>query len=170
MAVAPNRVQSLAQRKLDAIPPEYIRPAEERKGMGDALEVVKAQMKEGTLQIPVLDLQAFNSGNEEIKQACIQSVRKAAEEWGVMHIAGHGISNELMGKVQEIGRKFFDLPIEQKEQYANDQASGIVQGYGSKFANNSHGKFEWQDYFFHLAYPVEKADFTIWPKEPADYM
>ncbi|WVZ24810.1 hypothetical protein V8G54_003354 [Vigna mungo] len=31
------------------------------------------------------------------------------------------------------------LPIEEKEKYANDQASGKIQGYGSKLANNASG-------------------------------
>jgi anthocyanidin synthase len=170
MVVVAARVESLAQSNLNAIPSEYIRPVEEREDMGDALEVVKAQTKEGTLQIPLVDLHAFNSGNKEMKQYCVESVRKAAAEWGVMHITGHGISAELMQKVQEAGKKFFGLPIAQKEKYANDQASGNVQGYGSKLANSSDGTLEWQDYFFHLIHPAEKADFTIWPKEPADYM
>lgn len=166
-----DRVQTVAQKGVDAVPTEYIQPVEERKEMGDALEVLKAQMKEGTPQIPLVDLQAFDSGNDEIKQACVESVRKAAEEWGVMYIAGHGIAAELLEKVQEVGKKFFDLPIEQKEQYANDPAAGNLQGYGCHFANtsSSSSKLEWMDYFFHLIHPVEKIDFTIWPKEPADY-
>lgn len=170
MALVGKRVQSLAEDKLDVIPPEYIQPAEEHKDMGDALEVVKAQIKEGTPKIPVVDLRAFDSGNEEIRQACVESVRKAAEEWGMMHIAGHGISAELLEKVRQVGKRFFDLPIEQKEQYANNQDSGNLQGYGSKFSNNLNGKIGWTDYLFHLGYPHEKADFTIWPKEAADYI
>lgn len=171
MEVVATRVERVAQKALDAIPTAYIRPVEERKDMGDALEVVKAQIKEAFLQIPVVDLRAFDSGNKEIKQACVESVRKAAEEWGVMYIAGHGIAAELLEKVQEVGKKFFDLPIEQKEQYANDPAAGNLQGYGCHFANtsSSSSKLEWMDYFFHLIHPVEKIDFTIWPKEPADY-
>ncbi|KAJ4759917.1 Anthocyanidin synthase [Rhynchospora pubera] len=170
MVVVAARVESLAQSDLDAIPTEYIRPVEERKDMGDALEVVKAQIKEGTRQIPVVDLRDFNSENKEIKQACVESVRKAAEEWGVMHIAGHGMSVELLEKVQKVGKQFFHLPLEQKERYANDQASGNIQGYGSKLSNNSSGQLEWEDYFFHLIHPEEKADFTVWPKEPSDYI
>nr|AJA79075.1 anthocyanidin synthase [Prunus persica] len=57
-----------------------------------------------------------------------------------------------------------------KEKYANDQASGKIQGYGSKLANNASGQLEWEDYFFHHVYPEDKRDLSIWPQTPADYI
>ncbi|CAA7411086.1 unnamed protein product [Spirodela intermedia] len=87
----------------------------------------------------------------------------------MMQIVNHGIPQELIKRMQEAGERFFSLPIEEKERYANDQSSGNIQGYGSKLANNASGRRAWQDYFFHLAYPEEKANYSIWPKEPANY-
>ncbi|CAA6674770.1 unnamed protein product [Spirodela intermedia] len=97
-------------------------------------------------------------------------VQEAASNWGVMHIVNHGIPLELISAMQEAGEKFFSLPMEEKERYANDQSSGNIQGYGSKLANNASGQLEWQDYFFHLVYPEDKANYSIWPKEPANYI
>ncbi|RVX08956.1 Leucoanthocyanidin dioxygenase [Vitis vinifera] len=68
------------------------------------------------------------------------------------------------------GETFFNLPMEEKEKYANDQASGKIAGYGSKLANNASGQLEWEDYFFHLIFPEDKRDMTIWPKTPSDYV
>jgi anthocyanidin synthase len=169
VSIAP-RVEILAQSGIESIPIEYVRPVEERQDLGDALEEVKKQSAEGIPQIPVVDLKGFDSNSLETKKACVESVKKAAEEWGVMHIANHGLPEDLLEKVRMVGKKFFDLPIEQKEQYANDQASGKIQGYGSKLANNACGQLEWEDYFFHLIYPVDKIDLSIWPKDPKDYM
>ncbi|KAJ3679815.1 hypothetical protein LUZ60_016093 [Juncus effusus] len=162
------RVEILSS--LQSIPTEYVRPEDERLDMGDAFEEVKKQAKEGIQQIPLVDLSAFDSEDPPVRSACVESVRKAAEEWGVMQIAGHGISFELVEKVKEAGKKFFDLPIEEKEKYANDQASGKIQGYGSKLANNASGQLEWEDYFFHLMHPEDKTDVSIWPKEPINYI
>ncbi|KAF2313196.1 hypothetical protein GH714_009720 [Hevea brasiliensis] len=72
-------------------------------------------------------------------------------------------------RVKKAGQAFFDLPVEEKERYANDQASGKIQGYGSKLANNASGQLEWEDYFFHLIFPEEKRDLSVWPKTPIDY-
>lgn len=167
-----QRVEVLAQSGNKSIPTEYVRPVEERQELGDALEEVKKQAADGVPlpQIPVVDIKGFDSDNHETKMACVESVKKAAEEWGVMHIANHGIPEDLLEKVREVGKKFFDLPMEQKEQYANDQASGKIQGYGSKLANNASGRLEWEDYFFHLMYPFDKIDLSTWPRDPKDYM
>ncbi|KAG9134391.1 hypothetical protein Leryth_024450 [Lithospermum erythrorhizon] len=72
--------------------------------------------------------------------------------------------------VQGAGEEFFDLPVEEKEMYANDQTKGKIQGYGSKLANNASGQLEWEDYFFHCVFPEDQRDMNIWPKNPADYI
>lgn len=108
--------------------------------------------------------------SEEGQRRCVEEVAAAAAEWGVMFIVNHGLPEELIERLQATGMGFFKLPVEEKEKYANDQSKGQIQGYGSKLANNENGKLEWQDYFFHLVYPLEKRDLAIWPKEPADYM
>ncbi|KAJ0104525.1 hypothetical protein Patl1_18578 [Pistacia atlantica] len=79
------------------------------------------------------------------------------------------IDSEDPVRVKKAGETFFELSLEEKEKYANDQASGKIQGYGSKLANNASGQLEWEDYFFHLIFPEEKRDLSIWPKTPADY-
>lgn len=167
VSVAP-RVEILAKSGINEIPTEYVRPESERLDLGDAFEEVK-KAAEGP-QIPVVDLQGFDSPDEEVRRACVEEVRKAATEWGVMHIVNHGIPLELVEQLRKVGKEFFDLPIEQKEQYANDQSSGKIQGYGSKLANNASGQLEWEDYFFHLIFPEEKINISIWPKQPTDYM
>lgn len=164
----PARVESLASIGLASIPIEYVRPEWERDdSLGDALEeVMKAE--EGP-QIPIVDLKGFDSGDEKERLQCVEGVRAAAVEWGVMHVVNHGIPPALIERVRAAGKGFFDLPVEAKERYANDQSEGQIQGYGSKLANNASGQLEWEDYFFHLIFPPDKVDLSIWPKEPADY-
>lgn len=166
-----SRVEILAKSGLSEIPAEYIRPESERFDLGDAFETAKkeAEGQQGP-QLPVVDLQALDSGEVAARKACVEEVRKAASEWGVMHISNHGIAPELVERLRKVGKEFFDLPVEEKEQYANDQASGKIQGYGSKLANNASGQLEWEDYFFHLIFPSEKTDISIWPKQPEEYM
>lgn len=168
VALVTPRVESLAKSGLEAIPTEYVRPESERLNLGDAFEEEK-KAEEGP-QIPVVDLKGFGSEDEAVRRACVEEVRRVASEWGVMHIVNHGISLELIEKVRRVGKEFFDLPIEEKEKYANDQSTGKIAGYGSKLANNASGQLEWEDYFFHLIFPHDKADMSIWPKYPADYV
>lgn len=161
------RVEILASNGIESIPKEYVRPQEELESIGDVFEEEKCD--EGP-QLPTIDLQGLNSCDKQVREKCHQELIKAAKEWGVMHLVNHGIPDELIDRVKMAGKAFFDLPVEEKEKYANDQASGNIQGYGSKLANNASGQLEWQDYFFHCVFPEEKRDMSIWPKTPAGYI
>ncbi|XP_059290266.1 leucoanthocyanidin dioxygenase [Lycium ferocissimum] len=162
----PSRVESLAKSGIQAIPKEYVRPQEELNGMGNIFE----EEKKGGPQVPTIDLKQIDSEDNEIRERCHQELKKAAMEWGVMHLVNHGISDEVIDRVKVAGGTFFDLPVEEKEKYANDQTSGNVQGYGSKLANSASGQLEWEDYFFHCVFPEDKHNLAIWPKTPTDYI
>nr|QAA96288.1 anthocyanidin synthase [Gymnadenia rhellicani] len=157
------RVETLAASGLATIPSEFVRPESERHHLADALN----KCTDGP-EFPVVDLGEFSS--EEGRRRCVEAARAAAEEWGVMHIVNHGVPEELIERVRAAGKGFFDLPVEEKEKYANDQSTGKIQGYGSKLANNASGRLEWEDYFFHLVFPPAKADLAVWPAVPADYI
>ncbi|WVZ10570.1 hypothetical protein V8G54_015100 [Vigna mungo] len=159
------RVESLASSGIKCIPKEYVRPREELENIGNVFEEEK---KEGP-QVPTIDLGEIDSPSEVVRGKCRENLKKAAAEWGVMNLVNHGISEELLNRLRKAGETFFSLPIEEKEKYANDQASGKIQGYGSKLANNASGQLEWEDYFFHLVYPEDKRDLSIWPTKPSDY-
>jgi len=165
MGTVGHRVESLASSGIKCIPKEYVRPQEELENIGNVFEEEK---KEGP-QVPTIDLGEIDSPSEVVRGRCREKLKKAAEEWGVMNLVNHGIPEELLNRLRKAGETFFSLPIEEKEKYANDQASGKIQGYGSKLANNASGQLEWEDYFFHLVFPEDKRDLSIWPTKPSDY-
>ncbi|XP_057478227.1 anthocyanin synthase [Actinidia eriantha] len=165
--VVGTRVESLASSGIEAIPKEYVRPQEELTSIGNIFEEEK---KENGPQVPTIDLEDLVSEDEEKRVRCHEELKRAATEWGVMHVVNHGIPLDLMERVRAAGAEFFDQSVEEKEKYANDHASGNIQGYGSKLANNASGQLEWEDYFFHLVYPEDKRDMSIWPKTPSDYI
>nr|BAJ08044.1 anthocyanidin synthase [Cyclamen graecum] len=165
-AVAPSRVESLASSGIQSIPQEYVRPQEELTSIGDIFEEEK---NESGPQVPTIDVMDLASEDPEARARCRAALKRAAEDWGVMHLVNHGIPDNLINRVKVAGEGFFNLPVEEKEKYANDHASGNIQGYGSKLANNASGQLEWEDYFFHLIFPEEKRDMKIWPKTPTDY-
>ncbi|XP_020573196.1 leucoanthocyanidin dioxygenase-like [Phalaenopsis equestris] len=164
-AIPPTpRVEILANSGLSFIPAEFVRPQSERQHLQDSLNKNPCGV-----EIPIVDLGGFSS-EEGRRRRCVEEVMAAAEEWGVMFLVNHGVPEELIERLQAAGKGFFELPVDEKEKYANDQSRGQIQGYGSKLANNENGILEWQDYFFHLVYPPEKTDLTIWPTQPADYI
>ncbi|GER34547.1 2-oxoglutarate (2OG) and Fe(II)-dependent oxygenase superfamily protein [Striga asiatica] len=162
------RVETLARSGIDTIPKEYVRPENELESIVDVFADEK--ICGGGPHVPTVNLAGIDSEDDEARRKCHEELKRAAAEWGVMHLVNHGVPEELTDRVKNAGREFFDLPVEEKERYANDQASGNVQGYGSKLANNASGRLEWEDYFFHCVYPEEKRDMSIWPKNPLDYI
>lgn len=160
------RVESLSSSGILSIPKEYIRPQEELTSIGN---VFAEEKKVEGPQVPTIDLKEVDCEDEVVREKCREKLVSAAKEWGVMHLVNHGISDDLINRVKKAGKDFFDLPVEEKEKYANDQAEGKIQGYGSKLANNASGQLEWEDYFFHLIFPEEKRDLSIWPKTPTEY-
>ncbi|GAB2300928.1 hypothetical protein Dimus_034963 [Dionaea muscipula] len=167
VAQAAARVESLSSSGIQSIPKEYVRPQEELASIGNIFEEEKKH--EGP-QIPTIDIKDIASEDEAVRARAIEQLNEAAVKWGVMHLVNHGIPDELIDRVKVAGETFFQLPIDEKEKYANDQASGKIQGYGSKLANNASGQLEWEDYFFHLAFPEDKRDFSLWPQTPTDYI
>ncbi|KAL4196548.1 hypothetical protein AMTRI_Chr04g183820 [Amborella trichopoda] len=134
-----ERVQGLALAGLDKLPPQFIRPLSERPENSKVLT---------GLHVPT---------------------PKASEEWGIFQLTDHGISPELFRRLKEAGEGFFSLPQEYKEQYANDFAGGVFEGYGTKLAKNPVQKLEWIDYFFHFMWPTSRVNYDKWPKSPPNY-
>ncbi|KAK9103492.1 hypothetical protein Sjap_020746 [Stephania japonica] len=163
----PARVESLASSGLQSIPEEYVRLEAERESIGDVFNEVKC---EDGPQIPVIDVKGIVSDDKFEREKFMEELKKAAMEWGVMHLVNHGICDEIISRVKEAGKGFFDLPVEEKEKYANDHESGKIAGYGSKLTKNATGRLEWEDYFFHSIFPKDKCDMSIWPKTPSDYI
>nr|KAJ0186154.1 hypothetical protein LSAT_V11C900494910 [Lactuca sativa] len=169
MVIATNtRVESLSKSGIHQIPKEYIRPQDELSTITNILHEINNDDKGP--QLPTIDLNDINSGDPKTLENCSNELRKAATEWGVMHLVNHGISDDLIARVKAAGESFFSQPVEEKEKHCNDIASGKIQGYGSKLANNASGQLEWEDYFFHTVFPEDKRDLTVWPSTPNDYM
>ncbi|CAL5429797.1 unnamed protein product [Camellia sinensis] len=134
--VGAPRVESLAMSGIESIPKEYVRPKEELTSIDNIFEEEK---KEEGPQVPTIDLKDMDSEDEEVRERCREAMKKAAADWGVMHLVNHGIAEEVREWEKVAGEGFFEQPVEEKEKYANDHDNGNIQGYGSKLANNACG-------------------------------
>ncbi|XP_004500586.1 flavonol synthase/flavanone 3-hydroxylase-like [Cicer arietinum] len=148
-----NRVQTLASNQLKELPPQFIRPANERPENTKALEGVA---------VPIISLSQSHN-------LLVKKITEAASEWGFFVIINHGISKKLIQRVKEVGHEFFSLPQKEKEPYANDPSSGKFEGYGTKMTKNLEEKVEWLDYYFHLINPPSRVNYDLWPKSPTSY-
>ncbi|GLJ12209.1 hypothetical protein SUGI_0186670 [Cryptomeria japonica] len=156
--MAAVRVQSIAGSGLTSIPSEFIRPVHERPTIDNT-----------NAQIPLIDLADLDAPGDRGEENRSQ-IGSAAREWGIFQVVNHGISEELIQRLQSVGKEFFDLPQEEKESYANDSLAGVMEGYGTRLARNLNGNREWIDYFFHMLWPPSIRNLHVWPKHPSSYI
>ncbi|KAJ7945166.1 Flavonol synthase [Quillaja saponaria] len=154
-----ERVQAIASTLSflteDTIPAEFIRPETEQP----AITTFHGPVPE----IPTIDL------SEPDQEKLVQLVSSASKEWGIFQVVNHGIPNDVINKLQSVGKEFFELPQQEKEAYAKPPGSQTVEGYGTNLQKDPQGKKSWVDHLFHRIWPPSSINFQFWPKNPPSY-
>nr|QDY98367.1 flavonol synthase [Apocynum venetum] len=152
-----ERVQSIASmsKNLDKIPGEFIRSEKEQPGNTTLHGVV--------LEVPVIDL------NDPDEKNIVHLMSEASKEWGIFQVVNHGIPQDVITKLQQVGKEFFELPQEEKEEIAKTPGSKSLEGYGSTLQKEAEGKKGWVDHLFHIIWPPPAINYKFWPKNPPSY-
>ncbi|MEO6071626.1 MAG: 2-oxoglutarate and iron-dependent oxygenase domain-containing protein [Chitinophagaceae bacterium] len=82
------------------------------------------------MNIPVVDLSDFLSGDESRKKNFVAQLGKAYEEVGFVAVKNHGIPDNLIGDLYKFVQQFFALPDEVKLGYEKKELAG-QRGYTS---------------------------------------
>src|SRR6478672_13672520 len=82
------------------------------------------------MNIPVVDLAEFLSGDKNRKQKFVQELGKAYEEVGFVAVTNHGIPEDLIADLYKYVQQFFAMPLEKKKQYEVPGLAG-QRGYTS---------------------------------------
>ncbi|XP_010444265.1 PREDICTED: flavonol synthase 3-like [Camelina sativa] len=117
-----------------------------------------------SLDIPVIDLS--NQDEELVARAVV----KASEEWGIFQVVNHGIPPELIRRLQEVGKKFFELPEAEKEAVSKPKDSMDTEGYRTMYQKDLEGRDAWVDHLFHRIWPPSRVTYRFWPKNPREYI
>ncbi|KAK1404120.1 Flavonol synthase [Heracleum sosnowskyi] len=137
----------------DTIPVRFIRPEDDRPRVKDQLP-----------QVPVID---FSIKDEEELVAQIYNV---SSEWGIFQLVNHGIPDDVISKLKQVGTHFFELSQEEKEVYASPPDAKIVDGYGSKLQKQVDGIIDGRvDHFYNILSPRAAVSYQFWPKNPTSY-
>ena len=158
-----SRVQTLADSGIHTVPPEFVRWVE------------KTHHDPNSFQILIIDLQLGSSALQhdhfckDQNDNIASQISRAAENWGFLQIINHGIPDSLIARVQAASKAFFQLPIEEKESYANEAQNPI--GYGSKlgYSADSEAKLDWGDYYYNAIWPPDMKDMKKWPIQLSDF-
>ncbi|CAL1390844.1 unnamed protein product [Linum trigynum] len=134
------RVQSLSDSGIRKIPDCYVKPPSHRPSLNHnaAAAVVS--------NIPVTDLAEDFSHDPSVRSETLRRLSSACKDWGFFQVVNHDVDVDMMRNIREIWREFFDLPLDSKQQYANDPISD--KGYGSRLGVEKGATLDWSDYFF----------------------
>ncbi|EXC10043.1 hypothetical protein L484_004728 [Morus notabilis] len=133
---------------IKTVPSQYIQPLEER------LDTSKTEVE---ASIPVIDFSKWDDPN------VADAIFEAATKYGFFQIVNHGVPNKVVADLEAAVHRFFDLPTEEKREYARDSPSESVR-YGTSFSPRAEQVLEWKDYFIML-YVSEDQAFASWPPE-----
>ncbi|KAJ1386597.1 Oxoglutarate/iron-dependent dioxygenase [Sesbania bispinosa] len=152
-----ERVQNIAALSLNSntIPVDFIRPETEQP----AITTFHGNVPD----IPTIDLSDPDQHN------LVKLIAEASQEWGMFQVINHGIPNDLISKLQSVGKEFFQLPQEEKEKYAKPPDSQSYEGYGTKLQKDAQGKKAWVDHLFHKIWPPSSINYKFWPQNPPSY-
>ncbi|KAG5110978.1 hypothetical protein JHK82_040201 [Glycine max] len=106
----------------------------------------------------------------------VMFVRGETEQPGITTVQGVNLEVPIIdfsdpdeGKLQNVGKEFFELPQEEKELIAKPAGSDSIEGYGTKLQKEVNGKKGWVDHLFHTVWPPSSIDYRYWPKNPPSY-
>lgn len=109
-------------------------------------------------RIPSVDLKAFLSDDPELKQQFIDDIGRAYEEIGFVALKGHFLDDDLVDRLYEQVKAFFNLPLHTKRKY-EIKGIGGQRGYVSFGKESAKGKKEGDlKEFWHFGQYVEDND------------
>ncbi|KAM3228272.1 hypothetical protein ACQJBY_059756 [Aegilops geniculata] len=85
--------------------------------------------QQAKLVIPIVDVNRL-AMPDDVEEAA--KLRSALQSWGLFVVTGHGMSKEFLDEILEATRKFFHLPLEEKQKCGN-----VIDGV--KFQNEGYG-------------------------------
>ncbi|KAJ8434883.1 hypothetical protein Cgig2_003322 [Carnegiea gigantea] len=152
------RVQSVASTctSKEDIPSDFIRPENEQPGI--------TTVGSTDFEIPVIEI------NDSDEERLAKVIAKASSEIGFFQVTNHGIPRDVIDNLQRAGKEFFELPVQEKEEYS--KLPGSLEGYGTALQKESEGKENikgWVDHLFHRVWPPHVINHRFWPKNPQSY-
>uniref|UniRef100_A0A1D1YZW3 Protein SRG1 n=1 Tax=Anthurium amnicola TaxID=1678845 RepID=A0A1D1YZW3_9ARAE len=117
--------------------------------------------------IPVVDLRRLSQsdGSNEEEMA---KLRSALASWGLFQATGHGIPASFLDQVRRIGRRFFELPTEEKRRCSSN--GGVVaEGYGDDRADRGAQLVDWNGRILLKVEPEDQRKLEFWPDNPSSF-
>lgn len=117
-------------------------------------------------KVPSLKISDYYSSDPAVKGKFIKDLQQSCEEFGFVIVRDHSISQDLIKKVYEVQKQYFDLPLEEKMK--NFVNNGGQRGY-TKFGTEHAKGFSVTDLkeFYHVG--REQFLPNTWPESIPEF-
>ncbi|TQD70730.1 hypothetical protein C1H46_043736 [Malus baccata] len=106
------------------------------------------------LQVALIDLGGFLSGDKEAVAKASQLVGEACQKHGFFLIVNHGVDNKLIADAHCYMDDFFGMPLSEKQRA--ERKAGESCGYASSFTGRFSSKLPWKE-TLSFSYSAEKG-------------
>lgn len=139
--------------------------------------------------LPIIDISSYldPSSTPDARRTTAQAINAACTNYGFFYLTGHGIPSPELDEVIDLARRFFALPLEEKNKIKRFDAGGpeggdSARGYQGLGENVTQGLQDMQEAIdFYAPWPgvVEQGDGgrgtkktlqgpNLWPSEPQE--
>lgn len=118
-------------------------------------------------EIPVIDLSRLIPSAADAMDAELNKLQSALITWGCFQVINHGIENSFLDELRRVSRKFFQLPIMEKQKYGRP-VDGI-EGYGSDMVLFENQSLDWNDRLYLLVSPKDQQKLEYFPENPETF-
>lgn len=150
-------VKHLCEIGITKLPQKYILPIPERP------DTIDHNMDKLNLKLPIIDFAQLQGSN---RSQVLKSLTEACEVYGFFQLVNHGIPSEVISSMIDAGRRFFDLPFEERAKFMSADMCSPVR-YGTSFNQNKDGVFCWRDFLKLQCHPLSDV-ISHWPSSPMD--
>ncbi|KAI3416649.1 Fe2OG dioxygenase domain-containing protein [Psidium guajava] len=155
-------VMHLCEGGIERVPGKYVFPVSERPSL-DTERSNFCYSSNQTLTLPVIDFACLQGSDRSHVLKCLAN---ACEEYGFFQLVNHGIPSELIQEMGNVGRRFFELPYEERCKYMTPDMRSPVR-YGTSFNQNRDQFFCWRDFLKLSCHPLPQH-LPSWPSNPSD--
>ncbi|KAH7855105.1 hypothetical protein Vadar_021321 [Vaccinium darrowii] len=117
--------------------------------------------------LPVIDFSELQGSN---RPHVLKFLANACEKYGFFQLVNHGICSDVIRSMMDVSRRFFELPLEEREKYMSSDTYSPVR-YGTSFNQTKDAVFCWRDFLKLMCHdhPLLSDMLPHWPSSPSDF-